>query len=1015
MTFINWAMLIALAGMAIPVLIHLLNRRKATVMAWGAMRFLQEAMASQNRRIRLEEIVLMALRCLLVALLVLAMARPLLPSRSNIPWAVVLPSVMIAAMLLGLAAAMWSSRRARWWLLAAASVLLLVAVLTSLAEHWLQLRRWASPGGGNDVVIVIDGSASMALRVDGKTNFARAVQEARSVVDACRPSDAVALLVAAQVPRRIIGKPTTSRKAVHAALDSLQEPVGGSMRLIEALHEARDSLVAGSNVGKKIIVIADAQRVGWDAANVSRWSALAEVLRSDGEAGMFTAPQLVCHHLRLPEKLINAAVADVGLSRPVVGTDREVEIHVKVANTGTSPITPRAVTLSIDDAEPITRKLGEIPIGSAETVAFPHRFASPGRHLLRAGVECDDEVGADNAATRAVDAVEQVNVLVVDGAPSPRELDSPGELIALALSPREPPAGGGSPARGVSDDGNGERPCLMRPTVVAAADVASVGDLAAYSLVVLANVERLPRPFAGDLARFVRDGGGLLIAPGDRAQGGGGDGASEPFYNSWRTPRAFLVAPAMLRRRRVLTDEPARPAVESFTHACLAKLPPYKVERTLVHAYWSLGCDDDPDVRVAALLDSGEPLLVERRLGKGYVLMTALSMDKRDSNLPTQRCFVPLMQEMALYLASPARTKANIDPGEELVMDLLSGAPAAPAGAGLRGEYFDGRRFERRRLARTDETIDFHWGDGSPDRSLGGDDFCVRWTGQIRPRYSEKYTFRAFADDGVRLWIGGKKVVEHWGDGNQEYAGTIALEAGRKYDMRLDYFEHGGQAAIRLFWSSRSQRRQIVPKECLFASRSPADELAARLRGIETVTVVTPSNRSLTATVDRAASSAHLRFGATQEAGVYRILVPEALREFVPAAHGKDKGLAFVAVADAREGDLAALGEADLAEPRAILQERGVEMFVARSSGEVVASVSRQTPGDELWKYLAVAAGLALLAEIALTRWIATRRRTHAARPVRLGGRAIDLRTFRSRAREMLARTTPQQQPASRS
>ena len=111
MTFLNWTMLLALTAVSIPIIIHLLNRQRATLIDWGAMRFLIDSLASRRRRILLEEIILMALRCLLVMLLVLALARPFLPSRSVIPWAVVLPALIAAAICFGIGAAMGSSFR----------------------------------------------------------------------------------------------------------------------------------------------------------------------------------------------------------------------------------------------------------------------------------------------------------------------------------------------------------------------------------------------------------------------------------------------------------------------------------------------------------------------------------------------------------------------------------------------------------------------------------------------------------------------------------------------------------------------------------------------------------------------------------------------------------------------------------------------------------------------------------------------------------------------------------------
>src|SRR5215467_12386307 len=68
-------MLLGLAAVAIPILIHLLNRRRYDVVDWGAMQFLQVS-ETTRRRLLIEEILLMLLRMGLIALMVLALAAP---------------------------------------------------------------------------------------------------------------------------------------------------------------------------------------------------------------------------------------------------------------------------------------------------------------------------------------------------------------------------------------------------------------------------------------------------------------------------------------------------------------------------------------------------------------------------------------------------------------------------------------------------------------------------------------------------------------------------------------------------------------------------------------------------------------------------------------------------------------------------------------------------------------------------------------------------------------------------
>lgn len=146
----------------------------------------------------------------------------------------------------------------------------------------------------------------------------------------------------------------------------------------------------------------------------------------------------------------------------------------------------------------------------------------------------------------------------------------------------------------------------------------------------------------------------------------------------------------------------------------------------------------------------------------------------------------------------------------------LPGASGDGTGPGLYGEYFDALEFGSPRLTRIDETINFAWGGGSPHPSIGVDTFSVRWTGKVVPAYSETYTFSTLSDDGVRLYVGGQKLIDNWTDhGATENSGTITLQANRQYDLRLEFYENGGAALIRLSWSSPSQPTQIVPKERL--------------------------------------------------------------------------------------------------------------------------------------------------------------------------------------------------------
>ena len=142
-------------------------------------------------------------------------------------------------------------------------------------------------------------------------------------------------------------------------------------------------------------------------------------------------------------------------------------------------------------------------------------------------------------------------------------------------------------------------------------------------------------------------------------------------------------------------------------------------------------------------------------------------------------------------------------------------------GDGLTGNYFQGMNFETAKVARKDATVNFNWGDGSPDASLANDSYSARWTGQVQPRYSGEYTFYINSDNGRRLWVNGQLLIDKWLDDVAENTGKIMLAAGQKYDIKVEYFENIGGANIKLEWSSALQAREVVPTAQLYSNNIP--------------------------------------------------------------------------------------------------------------------------------------------------------------------------------------------------
>lgn len=146
------------------------------------------------------------------------------------------------------------------------------------------------------------------------------------------------------------------------------------------------------------------------------------------------------------------------------------------------------------------------------------------------------------------------------------------------------------------------------------------------------------------------------------------------------------------------------------------------------------------------------------------------------------------------------------------------GGPSIGTGNGLLGTYFNNTNFTAEVFQRTDATVNYDWGTGSPGPGIAADTFSVRWVGQIQPLYSEAYTFRVATDDGTRLWINGQQIINEWRDQRTVFdSAPISLQAGQRYDVRLEMYDNQGEALQNLQWSSASQPRQIVPQSQLYS------------------------------------------------------------------------------------------------------------------------------------------------------------------------------------------------------
>lgn len=174
------------------------------------------------------------------------------------------------------------------------------------------------------------------------------------------------------------------------------------------------------------------------------------------------------------------------------------------------------------------------------------------------------------------------------------------------------------------------------------------------------------------------------------------------------------------------------------------------------------------------------------------------------------------------------RGKAEVGAGQfaatsDAVVPATREWPGDGQGTGLLGEYYN---HDYRQMAtaapayeRLDARIRFNWERSAPTpvTITHPDHYGARWTGFIEPRFSESYSFLVVVDDCARLWVDDRLVLDAWESNNAHnfYSAPVALRAGQRHSIRLEYGERTGQAHVSLFWRSTSQPIEVVPQSQL--------------------------------------------------------------------------------------------------------------------------------------------------------------------------------------------------------
>ncbi|HEY3782405.1 MAG TPA: PA14 domain-containing protein [Fimbriimonadaceae bacterium] len=141
--------------------------------------------------------------------------------------------------------------------------------------------------------------------------------------------------------------------------------------------------------------------------------------------------------------------------------------------------------------------------------------------------------------------------------------------------------------------------------------------------------------------------------------------------------------------------------------------------------------------------------------------------------------------------------------------------PVVSGGTGLTGKYYNGTMTPAGTvtLTRLDPTINFNWAGASPGAGIGTTNWSAEWNGFITPQFTGPYNIYLIGDDGIRLWLNGREVINGWVDQAPTgySSGRYNLIAGHKYPIKIDYYQNQGGSLCQLQWQTLGTQLVTVP------------------------------------------------------------------------------------------------------------------------------------------------------------------------------------------------------------
>lgn len=598
MSFLHFGLLpYFLPLVAIPIILHLLTLHRLKTVELSTFRFLFDSYVQQRRRMKFLEALIAFLRTLFLLLLVLCIARP-------------------------------------------------------VVKHWSAL--FGGQESGRDVVLLIDGSASMSAVTDGVTSLDRAKRAATEIVDRLGNDDRVTLIRVAAKPVEVCNRFSSDVEAIHDEIDAL-ETSPSRANLFAAFTQLFGP--EGANLtNPTVYLFSDLQESGWR-----------EFTDGETEGLIPEETELIVVNVGSNQEFPNAALSGDAPDdqRAIVGLP--ITLQPRVVNLSETDTQHIPVSYFIDQKE-IARQTLTLEPGESGVAEFIYTPVAAG--VLRGRFEIpSDRFTPDDTFLFTLNVAPPIHVLLVNGNPAVEPLENEGLYLRTAMLATEPEDGRDpEPTEETADESEetedafaDERQFVQSLAIedIPQGDV-NVEKLADADVVVLANCGGLNQQQFTLLREFVSGGGGLLVFPGELVNH---DAYNGQFFPAPETPdETFLAAEFAAADgdadqaetfQRFGAIDFAHPVFSVFADSDQRYLTQVNVYRRFPLAL----AEESGNTWALVEFTDGSPAVVESAYGNGRIVLSAFPLHTRWTNLPMKPEFVPFV----LRMISHVKRRADVD------------------------------------------------------------------------------------------------------------------------------------------------------------------------------------------------------------------------------------------------------------------------------------------------------------------------------------------------------------------